>query len=250
MCLKQVKNIMDKDKKVDEFLGDLSEAEVLLPDETEELFPEKEEVVEEKDKPIPYHKDERLQRYIDKQVEKRMKSTEQTFKEEVLQGDPKFITSLEKIIGDDTPEKIQAIKDLKEDWTGMTKQAKQEALNSLREAQAEAEQVEQEELAEAIDELEEGREEIEEHLGKPLTERQWDAYKEYLSDIEPRGGYQEYPDFTKTFEHFRNSVSKRSNATAKSLASRGMEHSVTSTTEQPKGGSWRDWDSIKEKILN
>jgi hypothetical protein len=250
LCLKQVANIMDKNSKVDEFLGDLNEAEVILPDESEELFPEKEEVVEKKEEKIPFHKDEKLQRYIDKQVEKRMKTTEQTFAQEVMQGEPKFISSLEKIIGNDTPEKLQALKDLKEDWQGMTKQAKQDAVNSLIEAQKENEQRERAEMAEALDLLEEGREEIETHIGKPLTERQWDAYKEYLSDIEPRGGYEQYPDFIKTFDYFKKSVSK-SNAQAKSLASRGMERANSSTTvEQPKGGSWKDWDSIKEKILN
>jgi hypothetical protein len=241
-------NIMEK--KVDEFLGDLNEAEVILPFESEELFPEKEEEVKEKEEKIPFHKDEKLQRYIDKQVEKRLnKTTEQTFTKEVSQGEPKFISSLEKIIGNDTPEKLQALKDLKDDWAGMSKQAKQEAVNSLIEAQQENEQKEQEELAEALDELDEGREEIESHIGKPLTEKQWDAYKDYLSDIEPRGGYEQYPDFIKTFDYFKKSVS-RSNDQAKSLASRGMERSVTTTTEQPKAGSWKDWNSIKEKILN
>lgn len=238
------------ENKVDEFLGDLNEAEVLPTEESEELFPEKEEVVEEKEERVPFHKDEKLQRYIEKEIGKRMKNTEQTFKEEVLQGEPKFITSLEKIIGNDTPEKIQALKDLKDDWAGMTKQAKQEAVQSVIEAQQLNEQREQAEIAEALDELDEGREEIEAHYGKPLSEKQWDAYKEYLSDIEPKGGYEEYPDFVKTFDYFRKSVS-RSNAQAKTLASRGMERSTTTnTTEQPKAGSWKDWDSVKDKILN
>ena len=161
-----------------------------------------------------------------------------------------FLSSLERVIGNDTPEKIQALKDLKEDWAGMSKQAKQSAMKEILEAQQEAEQYEQAELEEAVDELDEGRDEIESHFGKPLTEKQWDAYKDYLLDIEPKGGYQEYPDFIKTFDYFKK-VNSRSNATAKTLASRSMERSApASNQEAPKGNSWKDWEAEKEKLLN
>lgn len=247
---------MDEDKKVsakDDFLAGIEEGETPVDLDSGELFPEGKEEVEVPEKPVAFHKDEKVQRYIDKQVEKRLKdfrpSAERTFKEEVLQGEPKFISSLEKIIGNDTPEKIQALKDLKEDWGSLSKQAKQEALQSVLEAQQEAEEKEQAEIAEAQDELEEGRDEIESTIGKPLTDRQWNAYKDFLLDIEPKGGYQEYPDFPKTFEYFRNSVSRKSNAQAKTLASRGMERSTPSNIEAPKGGSWKDWEAEKEKLL-
>ena len=243
---------MDKETKVDSFLAGLEEPNVEVGNELE-LFPEeKEEEISEK--PVAFHKDEKVQRYIDRQVEKRLKdfkpSAEQTFKEEISQGEPKFISSLEKIIGNDTPEKIQALKDLKEDWSGMSKQAKQSAMKEILEAQQEQVENEQVELSEAVDELDEGREEIEEHYGKPLSEKQWDAYKDYLLDIEPRGGYQEYPDFIKTFDYFRK-VNSRSNADAKTLASRSMERSApASNQDAPKGNSWKDWEAEKEKLLN
>jgi AAA15 family ATPase/GTPase len=243
---------MEKETKVvDSFLAGLEEPNVEVGDELA-LFPEEKGEEEIPEKPVAFHKDEKVQRYIDRQVEKRLKdfkpSAEQSFKEEV--GEPKFISSLEKIIGNDTPEKIQALKDLKEDWSGMSRQAKSEALKEILEAQQEAEQNEQVELEEAVDELDEGRDEIESHFGKPLTEKQWDAYKDYLLDIEPKGGYQEYPDFIKTFDYFRK-VNSRSNATAKTLASRSMERSApASNQEAPKGGSWKDWDAVKDKLLN
>ena len=246
---------MEKETKVDSFLAGLEEPNVEVGDELA-LFPEEEEVkevAEDAEKRIPYFKDEKVQRFIQKEIQKGLKenkSSEQTFKEEVSQGDPKFISSLEKIIGNDTPEKIQALKDLKEDWGGMSKLAKQQAMKDILEAQQEAEQNEQAELEEAVDELDEGRDEIENHFGKPLTEKQWDAYKDYLLDIEPKGGYQEYPDFIKTFDYFKK-VNSRSNATAKTLASRSMERSApASNQEAPKGNSWKDWEAEKEKLLN
>ena len=246
---------MEKEKVVDSFLAGLEEPNVEVGDELA-LFPEEEEVkevAEDAEKRIPYFKDEKVQKFIQKEIKKGLegyKSSEQTFKEEVSQGEPKFISSLEKIIGNDTPEKIQALKDLKEDWSGMSRQAKSEALKDILEAQQEAEENEQAELSEAVDELDEGRDEIESHFGKPLTEKQWDAYKDYLLDIEPKGGYQEYPDFIKTFDYFRK-VNSRSNATAKTLASRSMERSApASNQEAPKGNSWKDWEAEKEKLLN
>jgi hypothetical protein len=246
---------MEKETKVDSFLAGLEEPNVEVGDELA-LFPEEEEVkevAEDAEKRIPYFKDEKVQKFIQKEIKKGLegyKSSEQTFKEEVSQGEPKFISSLEKIIGNDTPEKIQALKDLKEDWSGLSKQARQNALNEILEAQQEQVENEQAELSEAVDELDEGRDEIESHFGKLLTEKQWDAYKDYLLDIEPKGGYQEYPDFIKTFDYFRK-VNSRSNATAKTLASRSMERSApASNQEAPKGNSWKDWEAEKERLLN
>jgi len=246
---------MDKETKVDSFLAGLEEPNVEVGNELA-LFPEEEEVkevAEDAEKRIPYFKDEKVQKFIQKEIKKGLegyKSSEQTFKEEVSQGEPKFISSLEKIIGNDTPEKIQALKDLKEDWSGMSRQAKSEALKEILEAQQEAEQNEQAELEEAVDELDDMREIIENHRGKPLSDRQWDGYKEYLLDNEPRGGYQEYPDPIKSFNRFYKSET-RSNATAKTLASRSMERSApASNQETPKGNSWKDWEAEKEKLLN
>jgi hypothetical protein len=236
----------------DDFLAGLNPTEQPLGVDSGELFPEERVEEKEEEEEVPFHKNEKAQRYINKMVEKRLKdfkpSAEQTFKEEVLQGEPKFFSSLEKVIGNDTPEKIQALKDIKDDWASMSKQAKQEAVSNVLEAQREAEQNEQTEISEAVDELDEGREEIEEHYGKALTERQWDGYKEYLLDIEPRGGYQEYPDFLKTFDYFKRSNS-RSNATAKSLASRGMERSSVSSEVPKTGGSWKDFEAVKDQLL-
>ena len=246
---------MDKETKVDSFLAGLEEPNVEVGDELA-LFPEEEEVkevAEDAEKRIPYFKDEKVQKFIQKEIKKGLegyKSSEQTFKEEVSQGEPKFISDLREVVGNDTPKKIEAMDNLRDSWSNLSKQARQNALNEILEAQQEAEENEQAELSEAVDELDEGRDEIESHFGKPLTEKQWDAYKDYLLDIEPKGGYQEYPDFIKTFDYFRK-VNSRSNATAKTLASRSMERSApASNQEAPKGNSWKDWEAEKEKLLN
>ena len=152
------------------------------------------------------------------------------------------------MVGNDTEEKKAVLADLKSALDERDEKASQRAYERLQEIQEESQQAEQEEFEEALDELDEGREEIESHYGKPLSERQWSAYKNYLVDIEPKGGYQEYPDFVKTFDYFRKSVG-RSNATAKTLASRGMDRSATSTELPKTGGSWKDFEAVKENLL-
>jgi hypothetical protein len=244
-------NIMAKETE-DEFLAGLNPTEQPLGVDSGELFPE-EHVVEEKEEEIPFHRNEKAQRYINKMVEKRLKdfkpSSEQTFKQEVGANDDKLVSALTRLVGNDTDEKRAVLADMKSALDERDERASQKAYERLQTMQVESEQQEQAELVEAVDELEEGREEIEEHYGKELTERQWNGYKEFLLDIEPKGGYQEYPDFLKTFDKFKG-LNSRSNATAKSLASRGMERSSISNTEAPKGGSWKDFEAVKEQLLN
>lgn len=244
---------MKEETKVqDDFLAGLEEGEVPVNLDNEELFPE-ETVKEPKEEEVPFHKNEKVQRFIDKEITKRMKdfkpSAEQTFKQEVSESDDKLVSALTRLVGNDTDEKKAVLADLKSALDERDERASQKAYERLQTIQAESEQKEEAEVAAALDELEEGREEIESSIGKPLTERQWDAYKNFLIDIEPKGGYQEYPDFIKTFDYFKKSAS-RSNATAKNLASRGIERSSISSTEAPKGTSWKDWDNVKEQILN
>jgi len=165
---------MEKETKVDSFLAGLEEPNVEVGDELA-LFPEEDvaEVAEDAEKRIPYFKDEKVQKFIQKEIKKGLegyKSSEQTFKEEVSQGEPKFISSLEKIIGNDTPEKIQALKDLKEDWSGMSRQAKSEALKEILEAQQEAER-----------KLKEAQEETERKLKEAQEEAQQEAKIEWMA---------------------------------------------------------------------
>ena len=103
---------------VDEFLGDLANngSQDPFSGTPDDLFeaptkPEKEEVVEEKEK-IPFNKDPKIQRFIEKQVERKL--SERTFEQPARES--KIDTSespygdiLKEIIGDDTPEKRNAI---------------------------------------------------------------------------------------------------------------------------------------------
>ena len=122
------------------------------------------------------------------------------------------------------------MKEFKEALDERDTRATKRAYNELIENQQNAEKIEMQEESEAEDELDEGFEAVEDAFGVDLTSgteranKLQKAYVQFLQRIEPRGGYQEYPDFVETFEVFKKSVtSKPSTNTAKALASRGME---------------------------
>lgn len=230
----------------DDFLAGLDNgsSDPFTPTNNDDLFPE--ETVEEpevKEKPIPFAKDEKVQRFIERQVEKRLKNftptVQETFKEEVSKGNPDLVKAFEAIIGNDTDEKRNALKALEQAVSQSGgKPTKQELQEMLYQVQQESEEKEANELAEATNEIEEGFDDIENHYGIELTDKQKSAYKQFLLKVEPRGGYQEYPDFVETFEVFKNYVkaNRPSNAQAKMLASRGMERSSSNsdTSSAPK----------------
>lgn len=262
---------MEKKKGAeDDFLAGLDDTKdtdnLGLNTGTDELFPEetveKKEVLEDKDEDdnIPFYKlakNPKFLKFVEKQVEKKTKdfkpSAEQTFRQEVSVGDSDLVSAFTAIIGNDTEDKRNALKALENSLAKVDERATQKAIAQLQKVQEDEKQREANEIEEAESELEEGFEEIETSFGvditsgSPQANRLQNAYREFLQSIEPKGGYQEYPDFSRTFELFKNSVQKqRSNATAKTLASRGMERSTASNLEKPKGTSWADVD----KMLN
>lgn len=230
----------------DDFLDGLEAtgSDPFEPATTDDLFPDDaaqeatvaEEPVIADEKPLPFYKDPKVQRYIDKQLEKRLKdmkpSAIETFKQEVSTGDPSLVSAFEAIIGNDTPEKQAALKALEKSLSTVDERATKKAVERLQEVQKEQAEAEQKELEDAENEIEEGFEEIESHYGINLNDRQKEEYKKFLLKVEPKGGYVEYPDFIETFEVFKNYVkaNRPSNSQAKALASRGMERS---TSAQP-----------------
>lgn len=225
----------------DDFLAGLDNgtSDPFTPQDNDDIFPEntKEETVVTADaKPVPFAKDEKIQRYIDRTVEKRLKdfkpNTQETFVKEVTSGgDEKIVSALTKLVGNDTDEKRAVLEELKSAFGDLKGQAKQEAIKEFISSQKESEQREIQDLAEAQDEIEDGFEDIENHYGIELTSRQKEEYKKFLIKFEPKSGYLEYPDFVETFEVFKNYVkaNRPSNSQAKALASRGMERSSTNT---------------------
>jgi len=259
---------MDKNKGAeDDFLDGLNkETEIDSQEELgDDLFPEeekpKEEEVPTREEKLPFHKDEKLQRFIDRQVEKRLRdakpTAQESFKQEVSAGDPDLVRAFETIIGNDTPEKVAALKALERSLTSADERTTQKAMEQFEKIQSEQSEKEVRAMEEAQNEIEEGFDDIEDAYGIELNDRQKDAFKDFLLKIEPKGGYQEYPDFVETFEVFKNYIksNRPSNATNKALASRGMQQSSkTIDTEgtfiktDGKETLWQKFGKLKETL--
>lgn len=221
----------------------------------------KEEVVDEK--PLPFHKDPKVQRYIEKEVEKLTKHIKPTeaerFVEETRGGDNEADEILTRIIGNDTPEKVSAIKDFKKYLGGLEEKGAQKALAQLQER----EQKEKEEEAEAQEQLVQGFEEVEEKFGvditssTPIARKTRGEFIDFIKRIAPKnevGEVTEYPDIPEAFTLFQEmSKSKpQTSSRAKDLSSRSMTRSGSSegATEAPRANNWREVDKIFSKLGN
>ncbi len=255
--------------EVDEFLGDVKKDsnEDPFKQESEDPFASKEaktdkvedEVVAD-EKPLPFHKDPKVQRYIQKEIEKvtkggtRISETEKFVKDTNDKDEADEI--LTRIIGNDTPEKIQGIKDFKRLLNGLTEKARNEALESIEARQQEEVQQEQQ----AQEELEQGFENIEETFSvdissnTPVARKTRNEFIDFIKRVSPKDADGEiiaYPDFEETFKLFQERTAKTapSNSKAKELASRSMSRSGdASNAPKQKSNSWDDVDRLFSKL--
>lgn len=244
----------EETKAVDEFLGDVREddkPDALLEVNTEVKEEEEpDEVIE--DKPLPFHKDPKVLRFIEKEVERRLpREKEQPVEEPTTDDIDEVLT---RIIGNDTPEKISAIKDFKKILLEREDRGAEKAYQRM---QAEAEEERQAE-AEADEELVTGFENIEETFGVDITSDQPQARKlrgefiNFIRKVAPKneeGEVIEFPDLEQTFDAFQSTRAKTSNNRAKDLASRGTERGSNSpapVTQEDK--SWSAVDRIFDKL--
>lgn len=251
----------DETNAVSAFLkDDNAEKSQFEPEKTifSEEAPKEEEVKEEEaeaEKPIPFHKDPKIQRYISKEVAKALESApkpslEREFRSETEDEGTDILT---RIIGNDTPEKLSAVKDFRKYLGSLEEKAAQKALSEFQ-AQAE-QQVEEDRKAQR--ELDDSFEEIEDTYSVDLTSNAPAARKarsefvDYIRKIAPKnqdGEVIAYPDLNAAFEEFQER-SKRapSNTKAKELAARGMSRS-TDTSQAPATGP-KNWNAV-EKFIN
>lgn len=251
---------MNNETTENDFLKSLNESENDQFKE-DELFggssePEVEETPEEEDKPLPFHKDPKVQRYIQKELDKKLKdlqsnerqSTERQFLEETKADADEGTLILERIIGNDTPEKVQAVRDFKRYLSSLEEKGAQKALEQL-EYQA---VLEKQEEAQATAEIEQGFEDIEENFNVDLSSNSPQARKtrnefiDFIKRIAPKddeGGIVALPDLVETFDLYQSTRPKQSNTRAKELASRSMTRSTSAPEgSQPRDSSWKAVD--------
>lgn len=244
---------MDTNNEVDSFLKGLDEPK-------EDLFnpiPAVEEVKPTEEKPLPFNQDPKITKFIEREVEKKIKdrladfqpSATETFQKETQEQSDEISEVLTRIIGNDTPEKLLAIKDFKKVLSGLEEKGAQKALAQLQERAHEEQQAERE----AQNELAEGFENIENTFNVDLTseksKEERSKFVDFIKAIAPKdseGQVTEFPDLTESYRLFKQTNKPESNNRAKELASRGMQRSGEASTATNTDKSW----SSVEKFFN
>lgn len=237
--------------------------------DTPEVFKEEKEAEDEKtieqevdEKPIPFHKDPKVQRYVEKQIEKALKgserpSAEQQFRREVTE-EVNLPSSFVRLIGNDTEEKKEVLKDLSAYFGTLKGDAKREAWEEMQQRALDADRQQLEADTQAQEELDTYFEEIEETYDVDLSSNSSTAKKtrsefiDYVRKIAPKneaGEVAAFPDLLAAFEEFQER-SKRVAAPsrAKELASRSMTRSTDTSSVAPTGRSWKDVDKFFSKL--
>lgn len=247
-----------KDSALDEFMAGLGgtnpnpfeSADPFAPkaqEKTEDVIGEK----AEDEKPLPFHKDPKVLRFIEKEVEKRAPKV-QPMQAQAPTGDDELGDILTEIIGNDTPEKVAATKKFRKALEGLEEKGAQRAIEQLRQ-NSEAELAEE---RKAQDELDEAFEDVEETYNVDLSSNTAQARKtraefvEYIRKIAPKnadGEVASFPDISAAFEGFQE-IQKRVPVApnrAKELAARSMAKSSDATVAPKQTGkSWRDIDKL------
>ena len=232
---------------VDSFLGDLKADEKDVFNQPVEVKKE----VEEAEKPIPFNQDPKIAKFIEREVEKKLKdytpTATETFREETKAESDDILDTLTRIVGNDTPEKISAVKDLRRALGSLEEKGAERALKQLQEDANEERQAE----VEAQNELADGFADIESTFNVDLTSQkaqdERSKFVDFIKEVAPKdddGQVMEYPDLVATYKLFKQ-VNKPDNSRAKDLASRSMGSSKDATlVPTGQGKSWSDVDKF------
>lgn len=227
-------------------------------DASPEVFKEEEQVIDkptnEEEEKLPFHKDPKVQNYVEKQIQKALKdikpSAEQQFRQEVKE-EINLPASFIRLVGNDTDEKKEVLRDLSKYFGTLKGEARQEFLAEMQEK----ERQQQEQDQAAVDELNAGFETIEEEYGVNLNAdvKTRTAFVEFLRKVSHKnaeGEVDQFADIPSTWETFqeKQTAPPRQASRAKELASRGMARSTDASTAIPAGRSWKDVDRYFDKL--
>ncbi len=253
--LGQVNGESKDEPKNDPFIDD--ESDPLATKEVEGTKVAKEDEGDKTGKPeLPYHMDPKLQRYIEKEVGKRIKDIKvpEAPVAKAEAGTDDLTETLIEIIGNDTPQKVAAVKKFREQLGSLEERGAERALEQIRnQADAEAAEVQaaEEELVNAF-------ERIEEENGVDITSNSTAARKErnefieFIKRVSPKdanGDVTQYPDMDEAWKVFTsNRKPTTDNKRAKDIASRSMARSTDSGGTPTTGKTWKDVDKIFSKL--
>ncbi len=249
---------MDNKNAVEEFLSDVKGDETNPFNEEEPKAIEGEEPKAEE--AVPFHKDPKVQKFIEKEIEKRISDLppREVIREVPVEGEEtsELKDILTRIIGNDTPEKIAAVKDFEKALGGLKEEGAREALAQIEQAQ----EAEHEAEVEAQQELQRGFDDIEDRFNvdltssKPTAQQLRSDFVDFIKRVSPKdeeGNVMEFPDLQETFQLFKETRKPESNDRAKELSNRSMTRSGdASVTPQVKDNSWNAVDRVFGKLFS
>lgn len=245
--------------EADKFLNGLDDSSKEFDENTdpfaEEITPEveeQEEVVAE-EKALPFHKDPKVQRYVEKQIAKALegKTVEKEFARETGESVDDYY---ERLIGNDTPEKIAMIREAKLRDEKLLAQAEERAFSRLTQEQ----QREVESDRQAEEDLDNSLEEIEESFNVDLTSNSPVARKtrvdfmkfvEKLAPKDRNGEITEFPDMNAAFETFQSTRQAAPSTRAKDLAARGVARSGEVSSKPQERVTFDNMDGFFDRLL-
>ncbi len=249
--------------EIDEFLetvsGDKPKADPFLADDSDPLGSkdskqEGDEGTKDEDgesdvkdeKPLPFHKDPKVQRFIEKEIAKRIGTKPEKTSTSDDSSEDELTETLIEIIGNDTPQKVAAVKKFRSQLGQLEEKGAERALSQIRE-QAEAEKREE---TEAQEQLVEAFDSIEEEYGV-FTVKERNDFVDFIRRVSPKdadGDVIQYPDIQEAYKVFKSGYKPSSNTRAKDLASRSMSRSSDATSTPQTGRTWKDIDKIFSKL--
>lgn len=237
---------MNEEQTLKQFLGDLGgNIEEPVKQTVDETTVESQETTEDtlpvEEEKLPFHKDPKVQRYIERQLEKKLKdfqpSRQEQFVSDVASDNP-YMSYAEKLMGNETDEAKMKSQILAQTLLDIEKRASETSYNKF----AEESQREHAEEQEAVSYLEDSIERIEENFGVDLSSnsavsrKTRNEFLDFLGKISPKNEYGEVSDYAdpeESFEIFQSMRKPDTNSQAKQIASRGIARSSADATNSP-----------------
>lgn len=244
---------MEKDKTaVEQFLSGTEESLFEKPSDPFET-PLHSEAEPTEEKPLPFHKDPKIQKFIEKEISKRLTREETPRREtETVDDFKEVIDSFSTIIGNDTPEKVKALDALKRSLVSLDSKAvtrAEERIEEIRSQEDAADREAEEELYDAFETIEDNYDvDLTSQRGSKLRS-EFVTFVERIAPKDRNGNVIDYPDMNSAWETF--SEIKKSTAQpsrAKELANRSMSRSTTATPTQAKKIDWQAVDEYMDSL--
>jgi len=198
---------------------------------------------------VPFHKDPKVQRYVERQIAKAMESIPKPVVDTPKDEDDYYA----RLIGNDTPEKVAMIREAKERDEKLINQAEERAFSRLTESQKQEAEADKK----ALEQLDSSLEDIEEQYSVDITSNTPVARKlrvdflkfaERLAPKDRDGNIVDYPDMNTTFEMFQEKKPTKQDK-AKDLASRSMNRSAEVSDKPKEKVTFDNVDNLFERMF-